>query len=123
MHQPDHNIYVSVVCRTNCAQVAANGFAIDTVDWGTYTFRPYRVYANVPDASKDGILWNHVVLTTKVLPEVYDLGELVRPAVTEGVTAVYLFQNGIGIEESVWKALPTGVEIFSCVSHGVASFQ
>ncbi|KAJ3057127.1 hypothetical protein HK097_000055 [Rhizophlyctis rosea] len=115
MHQPDHNIHVSVVCRTNYYEGTTNGFAMDTINWGTYTFRPHRVFASVEDASKAGITWNHVVLTTKVLPEIYDLGELVRPAVTEGVTAVYLFQNGVGIEESVWKASPRGVEIFSCV--------
>ncbi|KAJ3035373.1 hypothetical protein HDV00_004017 [Rhizophlyctis rosea] len=115
MHQPSQNVHVSVVCRSNYSAVASTGFIMNTVDWGKYVFTPHRVFSTVEDASKSGITWNHVVVTTKVLPQVYDIGELIAPTVTEGVTSVHLFQNGIGFEESVCKRFPVGVEISSCV--------
>ncbi|KAJ3267817.1 hypothetical protein HK104_005601, partial [Borealophlyctis nickersoniae] len=113
MHQPSNNVFVSVVCRSNYHEVSASGFTMDTKDWSKYTFRPHRVFASVQDAASSGIVWDHVVVTTKALPDIMDTADVIEPVVTVGKSAVHLLQNGIGVEEGVWRRFGGKVDISS----------
>ncbi|RUS13858.1 ketopantoate reductase PanE/ApbA C terminal-domain-containing protein, partial [Endogone sp. FLAS-F59071] len=54
----------------------------------------------------DGDEFDYVIVTLKALPDVYDVAEIIRPAVTIGKTCIVLIQNGLGIEDPVAKTFP-----------------
>jgi 2-dehydropantoate 2-reductase len=55
-----------------------------------------------------------VVVAMKNTPDVYDIAEIIKPAVSTQ-TAIVLIQNGIGIEEPLMKAFPQNI-VMSAVS-------
>ncbi|KAI9089474.1 ketopantoate reductase PanE/ApbA-domain-containing protein [Phlyctochytrium arcticum] len=103
LHQPNHNIYVSVVCRSNFKAVKAAGFKIQSRDFGDYEFTPHAVYQSAEDAARQsrlqGLEYDYVILATKALPDVDDEAKGIEPVVTPGKSVIVLIQNGVGIEE------------------------
>lgn len=49
--------------------------------------------------------FDYILITLKALPEVYDVAEIIAPAVTENTTIV-LIQNGLGVEEPITAKFP-----------------
>lgn len=103
LHQTHHSrpILVSLVCRSNYSAIASNGVTLNTHSFGDYHFTPHKVFPSIPDAGKSGIEWDHVVVTTKALPDVTNDAHDIRPVVKRGVegSCIVLIQNGVGIEE------------------------
>ncbi|KAJ2806102.1 hypothetical protein H4R21_001009 [Coemansia helicoidea] len=96
---------VSIVCRSNYAQVKSSGYDINSAQFGHAVYRPLRVYQSVEDAvAKEGT-FDYVIVALKALPNIYDSSERVSAAVGDD-TMVVLFQNGIGIEEPFVKRFP-----------------
>lgn len=114
---------VTAVCRSNYEVVKRNGFQIDSVKFGQGTFRPHHgkvsfksckgldslangwlsvVVRHVSEANEHGP-FDFVMVTLKALPDVYNVGEIIAPAVTEGRTAIVLVQNGFGKFSSPWQ--------------------
>ncbi|KAK4944087.1 hypothetical protein LTR10_016420 [Elasticomyces elasticus] len=93
---PDTN--VSVICRSNYAEVAKNGFRITSSQYSNYQWRPTRTFKSVQDAHKSGVTWNYVVVCTKALPDLSDDSKLIEPLIRPE-TAIVLIQNGLGVEQ------------------------
>ncbi|GME31440.1 6-phosphogluconate dehydrogenase [Neofusicoccum parvum] len=100
LHHPSHNIHVSLVCRSNYPTIARSGVTLETRNFGTYTFTPAAAHPSIAAAAAatppGG--WDHVVVTTKALPDITDDSATIAPLVTAGRTAITLIQNGVGIE-------------------------
>lgn len=94
------NTLVSVTCRSNYAQVAKSGLALDTHSFGSYHFTPHQAFPSIAAASKaaDRYPFDYVVVSTKALPDVLDDSEMIAPVVDIG-TSIVLIQNGVGVEE------------------------
>ncbi|KAL9112123.1 MAG: hypothetical protein Q9227_003500 [Pyrenula ochraceoflavens] len=104
---------VTCVCRSNYTHVSTHGFTIHSAIFGSHiSFRPSRVVRSPAEASPSTTNSNdspnepfdYVVVCSKAdPPDDATAIDLIRPAVTEGRTAIVLCQNGILIEES-WRA-------------------
>ena len=104
LHQPQNNILVSLVCRSNYNAIKSNGVKLQTHSFGDYTFHPENTFNSVTQAAdslQGDACWDYVVVTTKALPPSdasNSEANLIRPVVSKGTTIV-LIQNGIGIEK------------------------
>lgn len=63
------------------------------------------VVRQVPKAPEDQP-YDYVLVTLKALPEVYNVADIIAPAVTKGKTTVVLIQNGLGVEEPIVERFP-----------------
>ncbi|KAK3384565.1 ketopantoate reductase PanE/ApbA-domain-containing protein [Lasiosphaeria ovina] len=122
LHHPSHNVYTSLIARSNYKALEANGVKLQTHTFGDYTFVPDAVFPSVaaaavaqPRGSSSTRLdtasssspppspllgardWDFVVVTTKALPDRSDDSELIAPLVGPR-TCVVLIQNGVGVE-------------------------
>ncbi|KAI5363026.1 putative ketopantoate reductase ApbA/PanE, 6-phosphogluconate dehydrogenase-like domain superfamily [Septoria linicola] len=106
---------VSAICRSNYNIIKNNGIRVTSPTFGDTTFKPAYTFANVAEArefkKRESLLWDHLIVTTKVLG---DPSVLAEGLVDEG-TSVVVFQNGLGIEEPYWKRFP-GRRIVSAVT-------
>ncbi|KAJ3173983.1 hypothetical protein HDU87_007196 [Geranomyces variabilis] len=105
LHQPEAGAHVSVVCRSNHAAVAANGFRMQTRAFGEYDFRPAGVFKSCEEAATAAGHFDYVIVATKALPDIDDEPATIAPVVRQA-TAVVLIQNGWGIEEPFQKRFP-----------------
>ncbi|KAI8062882.1 2-dehydropantoate 2-reductase [Gongronella butleri] len=112
------NSSVSVVCRSSYDIVSSEGFTLTTPKFGNGTFHPDFVAKTVQEAveQKDGNPFDFIVVTLKVLPEVYDIADMIAPAVTPGKTTIVLIQNGLGIEAPFVERFPEN-PIVSCAAY------
>jgi|HigsolmetaAR203D_1030402.scaffolds.fasta_scaffold00011_19 2-dehydropantoate 2-reductase len=92
---------VSVVCRSDFAAVARDGFEIRSPLLGEHRFVPRRVFASAAEAGRG---FDYVLLATKVLADL-DRAALIAPAVGDQTT-IFLIQNGIDIEAELAAAFP-----------------
>jgi 2-dehydropantoate 2-reductase len=63
-------------------------------------------FVPIADSSKP---FDYVVVTMKNIPEVCNITEIIKPAITPNHTAVVLIQNGLNIEPPVIEAFPRSV--------------
>ncbi|KAK6531667.1 hypothetical protein TWF694_002843 [Orbilia ellipsospora] len=96
---------VSVVCRSNFSAVRDKGFAVTSPQYGSYTWKPTRVFSSAEDAKTANVHWSYIVVTTKALPDVSDDSALLEGLVSDG-TAIVLIQNGLGIEDPYIRRFP-----------------
>jgi len=116
---------VSVVCRSNYEAVKANGFTVESPQYGSYRWTPTRTFANGAEAQKSGVRWDFVVVSTKALPDVADDSALLEGLVSKS-TAMVLIQNGLGVEDPFARRFPeasilSAVTVASCAQpvHGL----
>ncbi|KAF2835351.1 2-dehydropantoate 2-reductase [Patellaria atrata CBS 101060] len=88
---------VSVICRSNYSAVKASGFHVTSPQYGSYIFKPARVFANPDEARGANIEWDYIVVSTKALPDVSD-DSAILAGLVRSRTVVVLIQNGLGIE-------------------------
>ena len=114
--QSSPNCHVSVICRSNYQAVHANGFAISSPKYGSYTFTPRHTFASPRQAASSGIAWDYIVVATKALPDLGDDSDVLAGLVGEGTdAAIVLVQNGLGVEEPYARRFP-GATILSAVT-------
>lgn len=101
---------VTCVVRLDYEIATTRGYELDSVDYGQVVYKPARVVRSVAEAAGP---FDYVVVTTKNIPEVNPVVELIRPAVG-AKTVVVLVQNGMGIEKPIMEAFP-GVFVLSGV--------
>ncbi|GAD97579.1 2-dehydropantoate 2-reductase [Paecilomyces variotii No. 5] len=108
---------VTVVLRSRYEVIKDKGWNIESVDHGNLTgWRPSGIASSVEDAALHAERpFDYVVVTTKQLPDVYSVPELIRPVVKANHTAVVLIQNGIDIEVPVISTFPSN-PVMSAVS-------
>ena len=103
-HAPEARI--SVVCRSNYDVVKSNGFTINSPQYGTDHFRPFRVFPNAKLASTSAVKsWDYIVVSTKALPDVSDDSALLEGLVGP-TSSIVLIQNGLGVEAPYAKRFP-----------------
>ncbi|KAI9746635.1 MAG: hypothetical protein M1818_000349 [Claussenomyces sp. TS43310] len=110
---------VTAVLRSKYAIVEEKGWDIESIDHGTLKgWRPSRIVASISDAApvSQEEQYDFVVVSTKQLPDLFSVAELVKPVVTPGRTSIVLIQNGIDIEVPIIAAYPTNT-VMSAVSH------
>ncbi|KAG2223152.1 hypothetical protein INT45_005708, partial [Circinella minor] len=95
------NAHVTTVCRSNYEAVRNNGLKIDSKKFGQETFVPNEVVKSVPEEPFD-----YVMVTTKSLPDVYSVPDIIAPAITKGKTTIVLIQNGLGVEDPIIERFP-----------------
>ncbi|KAI9033942.1 ketopantoate reductase PanE/ApbA-domain-containing protein [Phycomyces nitens] len=96
---------VTAVCRSNYEIVKNTGLEIDSKKFGKETFKPDNVVRTVSEGVTSEP-FDYIVVTLKALPEIYNVAEIIAPAVTKGKTTVVLIQNGLGVEEPITEAFP-----------------
>ncbi|OAX85002.1 hypothetical protein ACJ72_00627 [Emergomyces africanus] len=102
-------VKVTAVLRSNYGRVRDHGFTIDSVDHGKLvSWRPSAVVNAVPKADS-AQPFDYVVVTMKNIPEICNIPDIIRPAVTPGHTTIVLIQNGIYIEPEFIKEFPNCV--------------
>ncbi|KAI0477079.1 putative 2-dehydropantoate 2-reductase [Xylariaceae sp. FL0804] len=121
---------VTAVLRSNFDAVEKNGISIDSIEHGhdIKGWRPTTIRKTVPDVVAEGLPpFDFVLVTTKNVPEIPPLvADVIAPAVTPGLTAIVLSQNGLNIERPVVPRFPSNPVISSVsrigateVAHGV----
>ncbi len=115
--QPEHNVQVSLIGRSNYAALARDGVQLQTRSFGDYVFRPQAVFPSVAAAAASPGRWDYVVVTTKALPDRVDDAATIAPLVGPASTVV-LIQNGVGVEAPYRALFPqnpiiSGVTVIS----------
>lgn len=120
LHHPGRTT-VSLVARSNYKAIAAhNGVTLKTRSFGDYHFQPDSAFPSIEAAAQAAPNprgWDHVIVTTKALPDQVDDAESIAPLVTVGLngTKISLIQNGVGIEQPHRARFPEN-PILSCVT-------
>jgi 2-dehydropantoate 2-reductase len=97
--QPEQNVYVSLIARSNYAALASEGVKLETHSFGKYIFTPYAVYPSISQAALSSApKWDYIVVTTKALPDRGDDSALIAPLVGPS-SCIVLIQNGVGVED------------------------
>jgi ketopantoate reductase len=113
---------VTAVLRSNYDAVKEKGFSIDSIEHGKGIagFRPSHIVSKVPDVLSESLpAFEYIVVTTKNIPDVKPtVLDLIESAVTPGVSAIVLLQNGLNIEKPIVDRFPdnivlSGVSIIS----------
>ncbi|KAF7536181.1 hypothetical protein G7Z17_g13084 [Cylindrodendrum hubeiense] len=108
---PSHDVYVSLVARSNYAAIQKDGVKLQTRSFGVYTFVPDAAFPSVSAAAaapgQQGAKrdWHYIVVTTKALPDVSDDSDMITPLVGPK-SCIILIQNGVGVEEPFRKRFP-----------------
>lgn len=101
---------VTMVLRSNYNKVRESGFSIDSIDHGRdiTRWRPTTVLNTIPNVFNEALTpFDYIVVTTKNVPDVSpSVAELVAPALTPGITAIVLMQNGLNIEKPLQARFP-----------------
>ncbi|KAI8990765.1 2-dehydropantoate 2-reductase [Mycotypha africana] len=97
--------HITAVCRSNYEAVKQNGFDIKSAKFGEGLFRPDEVVRCVSEADTSKTPFDYILVTTKALPECYNVADIIAPAVTRDSTIV-LIQNGLGVEEPITERFP-----------------
>ncbi|EME86336.1 uncharacterized protein MYCFIDRAFT_65525 [Pseudocercospora fijiensis CIRAD86] len=126
-----HKAEVTAICRSNYNVVSSQGFTIDSIDHGPGItgFKPTHIRNTIPNLQQEKDLepFDFMVVSTKNVPDVKPtVLDLIRPAVTPGVTTIVLLQNGLNIEKPIIEEFPENVVLSGVaflgateVSHGV----
>ncbi len=110
---------LSVVVRRDYSKVIESGWDLNSCDYGEIKgWKPQNIYPNVEAAKQDGSsnIYDYVIVTTKNLPDITKIEELIEPVVTPEKTTIVLIQNGFDIGRPFIKKYPQNV-VISGVSH------
>lgn len=116
------NSETTAIVRSDYDQVSKHGFSIDLIDYGTIqSFKPQHVARSIEDAAQLG-KYDYIVVTTKNIPDVAKVEELIEPLVSAESTIV-LVQNGIDIGAPFVEKYPnnvvlSGVSMISSTNYG-----
>lgn len=106
---------VTSVVRSDYETLSTKGFEIDSCDYGHIdNFKPHNVCNDVLDAYEKHGPFDFILISTKNLPDISPLEEIIAPAVKDTKTCIILAQNGIGIEQPMFKLFP-GNPVLSAV--------
>lgn len=99
---------VTLIVRSDYELIKAKGIEFHSCSYGHIEgWQPHNLSSSVSDAARDYGPFDYVVLTTKNIPDgPIRCEDIVRDAITTGVTTLILVQNGIGIEKAMYAAFP-----------------
>lgn len=97
---------VSVVVRSDYEKVKRDGWEINSCDYGHVKgWKPEAIYPSIEEAGKSNV-YDYVVVTTKNIPEVSKVEDIIEPVVTNGLTAIVLIQNGFDLGKPFLEKYP-----------------
>lgn len=106
---------ISVVVRRDYDKVSKEGYEIHSCDYGDIKgWKPDNIFPNVEAAASNQ--YDFVIVTTKNLPDIVKVEDLIDPVVTPQKTTVVLMQNGFDLGRPIIAKYPKNVCI-SGVSH------
>lgn len=107
---------LSIVVRRDYDKVSQTGYDIDSIDYGHVKgWKPKQIYHSV-EAASSGVPYDFVIVSTKNLPDVIKMEDVVEPVITPGVTTIVLIQNGFDNGRPYIAKYPENV-CLSGVSH------
>lgn len=112
----------TAIVRSDYDQVSQHGYYIESVDYGTIeSFKPQNVAKSIDDAVQYGP-FDFVVVTTKNVPDVTKVENLIEPLITAN-SVIVLVQNGIDIGAPFVEKYPqnivlSGVSMISSTNYG-----
>jgi 2-dehydropantoate 2-reductase len=98
---------ISCICRSNFTEVQNGGIQVKSSILGDRICKPKvaRTVDEILSASTQP--FDYIVVSTKAVAAIVETTvEMIQPAITPGITAVVLIQNGLGIEEPYHVAFP-----------------
>ena len=103
---------ITCVCRSNYPEIKTHGLQVESSIFGNLISTP-KVVQSVDEAlSLSEQPFDYGVVCTKALSATTTATiSLVRPAITPGLTAIVLLQNGLGVEEPYHAAFPSATII------------
>lgn len=113
---------VTAVVRSDYDYIKENGYKIKSVDYGDVEYHPSNIVKDLEEAKKYGP-FEYLVVSTKNIPDISKVEDLIEPVVTEGTTTIVLVQNGLDIGASVIAKYPknivlSGVSMISSTNYG-----
>ncbi|AWU75672.1 uncharacterized protein C5L36_0B09130 [Pichia kudriavzevii] len=119
---------LSVVVRGDYEKVSKDGFEIKSPHYGhVKSWKPVNVYPTIDAAAKNSKFYDYVVISTKNLPDITKLEDMVEPVITPAKTTIVLVQNGFGIDRPFISKYPKNIclsgisHIGSSILHGVVT--
>lgn len=113
---------VTAVVRSDYNLVKDKGYKINSCDYGGIdNFKPTHIVNAVEKAAQHGP-FEYIVVTTKNLPDISKVEDLISPIVTKE-SAIVLIQNGVDIGAALIKRYPnnvvlSGVSMISSANYG-----
>lgn len=105
----EHKSEVTSVIRSDYEKIVNKGFTIDSCDYGKISnFRSTHIVKSVDEAKKN-CPYDFIVVSTKNVPEVLKITDLIKPVVTQGHSIIVLIQNGIDIEVPILEIYPDNI--------------
>ncbi|KAK4686277.1 hypothetical protein P7C73_g3854, partial [Tremellales sp. Uapishka_1] len=97
---------VTAVARSNYSLYTTSGVTLETERFGKIeNWKPYRVVKSQAEALEGDFHYDFCLVTTKSLPDVLPTPEMLKECIASGkVGAWSLVQNGLNIEEDLYKA-------------------
>lgn len=114
---------VTVVARSSYDILTTKGFRLESCDYGVVEgYKPDHVAKNVEEAVQKQGPFKFIVVTTKNIPDISPVEEIIAPAVS-AESVIVLQENGCGIERDLFKAFPknhivSGVTIIGSTLYG-----
>ncbi|GMM37237.1 hypothetical protein DASC09_045620 [Saccharomycopsis crataegensis] len=101
---------LSIVVGRDYEKVKDAGYEINSVDHGTvHGWKPAHIYPNINAAAAANDPYDFVVVTTKNLPDIQKVEDLIEPVVTKEITTVVLIQNGFDLGRPIIAKYPENV--------------
>lgn len=101
---------VSLVVRRDYEVVKNNGYKFNSYDHGEVNnWHPDELYSSIEEASKSGIKFDYVVVTTKNLPDIVKVEDIIEPVVSKGHSTIVLIQNGFDIGRPILAKYPENI--------------
>ncbi|CAI5757821.1 unnamed protein product [Candida verbasci] len=106
---------VTLVVRSDYNLILSQGYSINSCTFGEFSnWKPHNLASSVEDANQYGP-FDYIVLSTKNVPDgPITCENIIKPAI-HGSETIILLQNGIHIEDAMFKAYPDNL-ILSGVS-------
>lgn len=106
---------VSVVVRRDYNKVKDSGYEIHSADHGHISsWKPDNIYPSVEEAAKSttggtGKPFDYVIVTTKNLPDISKVEDVIEPVITKSHTTIVLIQNGFDIGRPIIAKYPENI--------------
>ncbi|CUM67381.1 uncharacterized protein PRCAT00005075001 [Priceomyces carsonii] len=100
---------VTSIVRSNYVTLKQKGYKLSSVDYGIIeNYKPANMVSSVEEAVSYGP-FQFIVVTTKNIPEICKIEDLIEKVVEPKLTTIVLIQNGIGIEKPLLKKFSQNV--------------
>lgn len=103
---------LDIVVRRDFEKVRDAGYEIDSIDYGQIkNWKPDHIFPNIEAAASSGAGYDFIIVSTKNLPDVTKLEDLVEPVVTPEKTVIVLMQNGFDLGRPFFSKFPKNVVV------------